>query len=51
MTEPVHVVPIDDLVDHELTPSCVCDPDLLDVDGGGIVWSHHSLDGREDEQT
>jgi hypothetical protein len=44
----VHVYPVNDLVEHETGgDDCVCGPDVEFVDGGGILISHHSLDGRE----
>lgn len=46
-----HVVPINDLVEHELTDYCSCGPRTKPVprDDGSIGWIHvhHSLDGRE----
>ena len=48
---PVHVVPINDLVDHEASDDCVCGPTVEAVfrDDGSNGWVivHHSLDGRE----
>lgn len=38
----VHIVPINDLVDHELNSGCICEPTF-----DGEIWTHHSLDGRE----
>ena len=48
----VHVVPVNDLVEHETDgDDCVCGPDIEAVrrDDGSVGWlvSHHSLDGRE----
>jgi hypothetical protein len=46
----VHVVPIEDVIDHEPT-DCVCSPSTEPVrrDDGSYGWLivHHSLDGRE----
>ena len=42
----LHVVPVNDLIDHEDTDECVCGPDFEFVEGGMIVM-HHTLDGRE----
>jgi hypothetical protein len=46
-----HVVPIGDLITHELTDECLCGPETEPVedDDGSIGWLiiHHSLDGRE----
>ena len=42
----VHVVPINDLIEHEDSDDCICGPDTEFVSGGAVI-SHHSLDGRE----
>lgn len=50
MTE-VHIVPLEDLMEHELDEGCFCGADFIpvDCDDGSINWvyQHHSLDGRE----
>lgn len=47
----VHVHPVADLIDHELTDGCPCGPtaEPVERDDGSIGWIliHHSLDGRE----
>jgi hypothetical protein len=48
----VHVVPVNDLVEHDTDgPDCVCGPTVepVDRDDGSLGWLvvHHSLDGRE----
>jgi hypothetical protein len=40
----VHVVPTNDLVEHDSTLDCPCGPDW-EVETGLVT--HHSLDGRE----
>lgn len=51
MGDTVHVLPINDLVDHDdAGDDCACGPDVEHVpgpDGDGWVVTHHSLDGRE----
>jgi hypothetical protein len=52
MGETVHVVPVDDLIEHDTSGEkpCVCGPDVEHVeaeDGDGWLVTHHSLDGRE----
>lgn len=44
----MHVVPVDDLVEHDtaIDSECVCGPHRQDVPGGFLVI-HNSLDGRE----
>ncbi|MCA3152070.1 MAG: hypothetical protein ING77_12920 [Rhodocyclaceae bacterium] len=41
----LHVVPLDDLREHELDGACWCKP-VEDVEHPGL-WTHHALDGRE----
>jgi hypothetical protein len=51
----VHVVPTNDLVEHETTESCACGPTCEVVFRGdgtnGWLYTHHSLDGRERRET
>jgi hypothetical protein len=46
-----HVVPCNDLIDHEGVEDCVCGPEVEPVrrKDGSVGWLivHHSLDGRE----
>ena len=46
----VHVLPFDDLIEHEVT-NCVCGPTVEPCprEDGSMGWlvTHHSLDGRE----
>lgn len=43
-----HVIPINDLKEHECSEQCWCAP-TLDAEADGLVYIHHSLDGRERE--
>lgn len=47
----VHVHPVDDQIEHQLTDDCPCGPEsrreLLDDGSDGWLIVHHSLDGRE----
>lgn len=49
-----HVLPIDDLIDHEESDDCACRPTTEPVmrgDGSnGWLVTHHSLDGREQQE-
>lgn len=49
----VHVLPVNDLIEHELE-DCPCGPQLepvFDADGScGWLISHQSLDGRENHE-
>lgn len=57
MTVEAHVYPTGDLIDHDLDTDdgCPCGPTQVPVerDDGSIGWyaSHHSLDGREMQET
>jgi hypothetical protein len=46
-----HVVPVDDLVEHDDSEDCVCGPTTEPVkrEDGSMGWLvvHHALDGRE----
>ena len=44
MSERFHILPIDDLREHEPTPDCWCHPDEADEDG---IVVHHAMDNRE----
>jgi hypothetical protein len=45
--EPIHVHPVDDLIEHDTKgDDCVCGPDFEWVDGTKLVI-HNALDGRE----
>jgi hypothetical protein len=46
----IHVVPVNDLVEHEDSEDCVCGPDVEFVEPHGWLVSHHSLDGREESE-
>lgn len=50
----IHVVPIDDLIDHPHDDECPCGPtpQMVRRDNGSIGWFlvHHSLDGRENDE-
>jgi hypothetical protein len=44
----VHVTPIGDLREHELSLACWCAPLLKKVDGAtAFLVVHHAMDGRE----
>lgn len=42
----VHVIPIEDAVDHSLDGECTCGP-AVDCSEDRPLYTHHSLDGRE----
>ena len=43
----VHVMPENDLREHEQTRTCWCQPQLTQEPGADVVVIHHSADGRE----
>jgi hypothetical protein len=50
-TSVLHVHPVGDLIEHEISEDCLCGPRVQPVvrEDGSIGWLivHHSLDGRE----
>ena len=44
--EATHVLPLNDLRDHEASKTCWCKP-TQDEDES-LVWIHHSMDRREE---
>lgn len=42
----LHIVPVDDLIDHELDVTCVCDPALDTLVGNALLVAHFALDSR-----
>lgn len=46
-----HVIPLNDLVEHDETEDCICGPlvEPVEREDGSVTWlvTHHSLDGRE----
>lgn len=45
----MHVIPTADLIEHESSTDCVCGPEVEHVEHGYVV-THHSLDGREENE-
>jgi hypothetical protein len=41
-----HVIPINDLKDHDESEDCWCSPDVQYV-GVGTIVTHHAMDERE----
>lgn len=41
-----HIVPLDDLRDHEADPACWCNPTEDEEDPG--IWVHSAMDKREE---
>ena len=50
----LHVYPLGDVIEHEMTDDCPCRPrsEAVDRPDGSFGWLvvHHSLDGREQEE-
>lgn len=51
----VHVLPLEDLIEHDRTDDCLCGPTPEcipnDDQPDGWVHTHHSLDNREAQET
>ena len=49
-----HVMPVNDLVTHDVDDDCICGPStqivIRDDGSSGWVIVHHSLDGREQQE-
>jgi hypothetical protein len=43
----VHVVPVDDLHEHEPSRVCWCVPHCTQEEGADVLVTHRSADGRE----
>lgn len=43
-----HIVPVDDIYEHVLLPSCWCDPTIDEED---FIATHNSADRREQFET
>lgn len=43
----IHVLPVNDLMEHVEDETCECKPTIRYVDGGGKIVIHNSWDGRE----
>lgn len=52
--EVFHVTPVGDLIEHDLTPHCICGPRIIlmtNAEGrSGRIVTHASLDGREGQE-
>lgn len=42
----LHIYPVDDLKEHELTTTCECQP-RVEFESGSMIVVHSSWDGRE----
>lgn len=45
--EDLHVIPINDWIEHPCAVSCACRPQIIDCLDGGRLIVHNSADGRE----
>lgn len=41
----VHVIPVNDLIEHITKSTCICHP-RIDIVEGGMIVIHDALDGR-----
>lgn len=50
-TREQHIIPHDDLIRHDTAEDCACGPTpywvVMGEPVGGVLYVHHSLDGRE----
>jgi hypothetical protein len=46
-----HVIPNNDLMQHELSENCSCEPVDDPTAVEDYVWHHRALDGREDYES
>ena len=46
----VHVVPLNDILEHSNDSDCWCDPEV-NIVGADLVIVHNSFDGREERET
>lgn len=47
-TPDLHVVPLNDLRDHDDRPDCWCAPyEIFDAASYAVIWVHNSMDRRE----
>ena len=50
-----HVMPVDDIHDHDTAPDCWCNPDACEevpcIEGTAQLFLHNSADRREDHYT
>jgi hypothetical protein len=42
----LHILPLNDLHEHEESSTCHCDPEIIE-ENGEIIIVHNSFDGRE----
>jgi hypothetical protein len=43
----VHLIPVDDWIEHEFSTTCVCRPKLDADEDGGMIVTHSAVDERE----
>lgn len=42
----IHIIPVNDLKEHEELSTCACDPKMV-IENGEMIFVHNSYDGRE----
>lgn len=48
----INIVPLNDWIDHIMSPECICEPDMEIGDNGELIVMHNAIDLREKvEQT
>ena len=43
----IHILPRNDIKEHEETTTCICGPKVKFLDNGEMMIIHNSFDGRE----
>ena len=45
-----HEIPVNDLIEHDISTDCICGPTVFpDSADGTVIIAHPSLDGRESD--
>lgn len=42
-----HILPVNDIKEHDESSTCDCDPNVETLSGGDLMITHNSYDGRE----
>jgi len=42
----IHILPVNDYIEHEEATTCICEPDII-IENGEMIVVHNALDERE----
>jgi hypothetical protein len=45
----IHIIPVNDIKEHEELSTCECCP-RLEIENGEMIFIHNSYDGRESKE-